>query len=193
MASDYFAHETAVIDEGAVIGANTKIWHFSHISPDARLGPDCNLGHNVFVDKGVTIGQHVKIQNNVSLVRGVKCEDEVFFGPSAVFTNIKNPRSEVNRHGELEGTLIKHGATIGANTTIICGITIGTYAFIGAGAVITKNIPAYALYLGNPGRHVGWMSACGYRLSLDENYEARCPGTGQLYKKTDEGLKPIAS
>lgn len=186
----YYAHETAVIDEGAVIGAGTRIWHFSHVMPEAKLGDSCNLGQNVYIGKGVQLGSWVKIQNNVSVFSGVTCEDEVFLGPSVVFTNIRNPRSGVNRQQELTDTLVRHGATIGANATVICGHTIGTYAFIGAGAVVTKDVPAYALVLGNPARQHGWMSAYGHQLHFSDNDQAICPESGKVYHRTPEGVKP---
>ena len=188
----YFVHETAVVDEGVQIGARSKIWHFSHIMPRAVIGEQCNLGQNVFVGEDVNIGNHVKIQNNVSVYTGVELEDEVFLGPSMVFTNIKNPRSGVNRSGQFEQTLVKKGATIGANATIICGIQISEYAFIGAGAVVNKDVPAYALYLGAPARHVGYMSEYGHRLQFDENNQAECPESGQKYLLKQGSLERIA-
>lgn len=193
MEAAYFAHETAVVDDEAFIGPGCRIWHFSHVMPGAQLGEACNLGQNVYIGKHVQLGKQVKIQNNVSVYTGVTCEDEVFLGPSAVFTNILNPRSGVSRQEELESTLVKHGATIGANATVICGITIGTYAFVGAGAVVTRDVPAYALYLGNPARHSGWMSARGHRLTFDHSDRAVCPESGQLYERTTEGVKPVQS
>lgn len=178
---DYFAHETAVIEEGSQIGSGTKIWHFAHVMPEARIGRDCNFGQNVFIGKRVVIGDHVKVQNNVSLYEGVNCESEVFIGPSAVFTNIKNPRSNVNRQDQYELTLVRYGATIGANATIVCGVTIGLFAFIGAGAVLTHDVPAYALMLGNPARHIGWMSEYGHRLHFKSDNKATCPESGNEY------------
>ena len=163
----YFAHPTAVIDEGAQIGAGTKIWHFSHIMPESTIGSNCNIGQNVVVSPKVVLGNNVKIQNNVSVYTGVTCEDEVFLGPSMVFTNVINPRSGVNRRGEYLPTVIKKGVSIGANATIVCGITIGKYAFIGAGAVIVKDVPDYALMVGNPAKQIGWMSEYGERLEFD--------------------------
>ncbi len=178
---DFFAHKTAVIDNGAVIGDNTKIWHFSHIMSSAKIGEHCILGQNVFVANNVIIGNNVKIQNNVSVYTGVICEDNVFLGPSMVFTNISNPRSAVVRKGNYEKTLVKKGASIGANATIICGNTIGEYAFIGAGAVITKDVPDYALMLGTPAKNVGWMSRYGHRLKFDRNNIAVCPESKEKY------------
>ncbi len=187
----YFVHETAVVDNGAAIGDKTNIWHFSHIMTNAAIGGQCNLGQNVFVGKDVKIGDRVKIQNNVSLYTGVECEDEVFLGPSMVFTNIKNPRSAINRGDQFVKTLVKKGATIGANATIICGVTIGRYAFAGAGSVITHDIPDYALFLGNPARHIGWMSEYGHRLQFDKEYKARCPESDQLYHLKGQRLEKI--
>lgn len=178
---DFFAHETAVIDEGCQIGKGTKIWHFSHVMPGARIGEDCNLGQNVVVAPDVTLGQNVKVQNNVSIYTGVICEDDVFLGPSMVFTNVTNPRSQVNRRGEYERTRVKKGATIGANATIVCGHDIGAYAFIGAGAVVTKEVKPYALVVGNPARHIGWMSEYGHRLEFDSQGMAICPESKQKY------------
>ena len=180
--STYFAHETAVIDEGCEIGAGTKIWHFSHIMPRAKLGEKCNLGQNVVVSPDVVLGRNVKVQNNVSIYTGVICEDDVFLGPSMVFTNVTNPRSAVNRRGDYEKTLVKKGASIGANATIVCGHNIGEYAFIGAGAVVTKEVLPYALVVGNPARHVGWMSEYGHRLRFNDDGIAYCPESGEKYK-----------
>lgn len=179
---EYFVHETAVIDEGALIGKGTKVWHFCHISEAAILGENCNLGQNVFIANKVTLGNNVKVQNNVSIYTGVNCEDDVFLGPSMVFTNVTNPRSHVNRRGEYAETTVGKGATIGANATIVCGHNIGKYAFIGAGAVVTKNIPAYALYVGNPAHQIGWMSEYGHRLDFDETGIAICPESNEKYK-----------
>lgn len=177
----YFNHPTAVIDEGCVIGTGTKIWHFSHIMPGCHIGENCNIGQNVVVSPGVTLGRNVKVQNNVSIYTGVICEDDVFLGPSMVFTNVMNPRSAVNRKNEYAQTLVKHGASIGANATVICGHTIGRYAFIGAGAVVTKDIPDYALVIGNPARQTGWMSEFGYKLIFDQHGQATCPESGERY------------
>ena len=182
MNDQYFAHETAVIDEGAQIGAGTKIWHFSHIMSDCRIGRNCNIGQNVVVSPQVVLGDNVKVQNNVSIYTGVICEDDVFLGPSMVFTNVVNPRSRVNRRGQYARTLVKKGASIGANATIVCGHDIGEYAFIGAGAVVTKNVPPYALVVGNPARQTGWMSEYGHKLQFDANGLATCPESGEKYK-----------
>ncbi len=182
MNDQYFAHETAVIDEGAQIGAGTKIWHFSHIMNDCRIGRHCNIGQNVVVSPQVVLGDNVKVQNNVSIYTGVICEDDVFLGPSMVFTNVVNPRSRVNRRGQYARTLVKKGASIGANATIVCGHDIGEYAFIGAGAVVTKDVPPYALVVGNPARQTGWMSEYGHKLQFDANGLATCPESGEKYK-----------
>lgn len=182
MNTEYFAHETAVIDEGCEIGKGTKIWHFSHIMTRARLGEKCNIGQNVVVSPDVVLGNNVKVQNNVSIYTGVICEDDVFLGPSMVFTNIVNPRSAVVRRGEYVRTIVRKGASIGANATIVCGHDIGEFAFIGAGAVVTKEVPAYALVVGNPARQVGWMSEYGHRLNFDENGTAICPESKETYK-----------
>lgn len=181
MNQNYFAHETAVIDSGAKIGAGTKIWHFSHIMTNATLGANCNLGQNVVVSPDVVLGSNVKVQNNVSIYTGVVCEDDVFLGPSCVFTNVSIPRSAVNRRGKYEPTIVRKGASIGANATIVCGVEIGEYAFVGAGAVVTKDIPPHGLVLGNPGRQVGWMSTYGHRLNFDERGEAVCPESKEKY------------
>ena len=177
----YFAHETAVIDEGAEIGENVKIWHFSHIMPNAKIGDGCNLGQNVFVASGVVLGKNVKVQNNVSIYKGVICEDDVFLGPSMVFTNVLNPRSAVIRKNQYAETRVGRGASIGANATIVCGNNIGEFAFIGAGAVVTKDVPAYALVVGNPAGQIGWMSELGHRLKFDENGEAICSESDEQY------------
>ena len=182
MNKKYFAHETAVIDEGCEIGEGTKIWHFSHIMTNCKIGEKCNIGQNVVVSPEVILGKNVKIQNNVSIYTGVICEDDVFLGPSMVFTNVINPRSSVNRRGQYARTLVKKGASIGANATIVCGNDIGEYAFIGAGAVVTKYVPPYALVVGNPAKQIGWMSEYGHRLHFDENGIATCPESGDKYK-----------
>lgn len=182
MKDAYFAHETAVIDDGASIGAGTKIWHFSHVMSGAVLGENCNLGQNVVVSPEVVLGKNVKVQNNVSIYTGVICEDDVFLGPSMVFTNVTNPRSAVNRRGQYEKTTVGKGASIGANATIVCGHDIGEYAFIGAGAVVTKTVKPYALMVGNPARQIGWMSQYGHRLLFDEEGKAVCPESGEVYK-----------
>ena len=178
---DYVAHETAVIDEGCEIGAGTKIWHFSHIMPNCSIGEKCNIGQNVVVSPDVTLGSNVKVQNNVSIYTGVICEDDVFLGPSMVFTNVINPRSAVNRRGEYLKTVVKKGASIGANATIVCGNDIGEYAFIGAGAVVVKEVLPYALVVGNPSRQIGWMSKYGHRLSFDDGF-AVCPESQEKYQ-----------
>ena len=178
---NYFSHSTAVIDEGCIIGEGTKIWHFSHIMSGCRIGERCNLGQNVVVSPGVMLGSNVKVQNNVSIYTGVECEDDVFLGPSMVFTNVINPRSAVIRKEQYKKTIVKKGASIGANATIVCGNEIGSFAMIGAGAVITKPVPAYALLVGNPARQIGWVSEFGHRLHFDESGKALCPETGQQY------------
>lgn len=177
----YYAHETAVIDKGAEIGEGVKIWHFSHIMPNCTIGDGCNIGQNVVVSPDVTLGKNVKVQNNVSIYTGVICEDDVFLGPSMVFTNVINPRSAVNRKNEYLKTKVGRGASIGANATIVCGNDIGEFAFIGAGAVVVKEIPAYALVVGNPSKQIGWMSEYGHRLNFDENGEATCEESGEKY------------
>jgi len=178
----YFAHETAVIDEGCEIGTGTKIWHFSHIMPDCKIGENCNIGQNVVISPQVVLGNNVKVQNNVSIYTGVTCEDDVFLGPSMVFTNVTNPRSAINRKREYAKTVVKKGATIGANATIVCGHDIGQYAFIGAGAVVTKDVPDYALVMGNPARQTGWMSEFGHKLSFDKSGVAECPESNEQYQ-----------
>jgi len=188
----YFAHETAVIDPGCAIGDDTKIWHFSHIMPDCVIGNGCNIGQNCVISPEVILGNNVKIQNNVSIYSGVICEDDVFLGPSMVFTNVMNPRSAVNRRNQYLKTLVKRGASIGANATIVCGNPIGEYAFIGAGAVVTKEVPAYALLVGNPAKQIGWMSAYGHKLFFDENNEATCPESNERYKLENKKVTRIA-
>lgn len=188
---NYFAHETAIVDDGCEIGAGTKIWHFSHVMSNCKLGENCNLGQNVVVSPGVTLGNNVKVQNNVSIYTGVTCDDDVFLGPSMVFTNVVNPRSAINRRGQYARTHVGKGASIGANATIVCGHDIGDYAFIGAGAVVTKNVPAYALLVGNPARQIGWMSEFGHRLSFDEHGKATCPESGEVYQLTDAGVEKL--
>ena len=177
----YSAHPTAVIDEGCTIGAGTKIWHFSHIMSNCIIGENCNLGQNVVISPDVVLGRNVKVQNNVSIYTGVICEDDVFLGPSMVFTNVINPRSAVNRKSQYAKTVVKKGATIGANATIVCGHNIGQFAFIGAGAVVTKDVPDYALIIGNPARQTGWMSEYGHKLSFNEQGEATCPESQEKY------------
>lgn len=182
---DYFAHETAVIDDGAKIGKGTKIWHFTHIMPDSEIGEECNLGQNVVVSPKVKLGRNVKVQNNVSIYTGVICEDDVFLGPSMVFTNIINPRSAIVRRDEYVNTFVRQGASIGANATILCGNELGKYCMIGAGAVITKPVPAYALMVGNPARQIGWVSEYGHRLEFDDNGTATCPESKEIYELKD--------
>jgi UDP-2-acetamido-3-amino-2,3-dideoxy-glucuronate N-acetyltransferase len=186
--NQYFSHETAVIDEGCIIGKGTKIWHFSHIMTNCTIGACCNLGQNVVVSPEVILGDNVKVQNNVSIYTGVICENDVFLGPSMVFTNVINPRSAVNRKNEFRKTLVKQGASIGANATIICGITIGEYALIGAGAVVTKNVPPFALVVGNPSKQIGWVSRNGHRLEFNENGIAICPETSENYELQGERI-----
>lgn len=180
-AKNYFAHETAVIDEGCDIGEGTKIWHFSHIMPNCKLGKGCNVGQNVVISPEVVLGDNVKVQNNVSIYTGVICEDDVFLGPSMVFTNVINPRSAVNRRGQYSKTTVRKGASIGANATIVCGNDIGEYAFIGAGAVVTKEVPPYALVVGNPSKQIGWISEYGHRLDFDKDGKAHCSESGERY------------
>ena len=189
----FYAHETAIIDPGATIGEGSKIWHFSHIMPGAVIGENCNLGQNVFVANGVVLGNNVKVQNNVSMYEGVICEDDVFLGPSMVFTNVYNPRSAVNRKGEYMKTVVGKGVTIGANATIVCGYNIGAFAFIGAGAVVTKEVKSYALVVGSPARQIGWMSEHGERLNFDENGAAVCPGSGKSYRLVDGAVSPVSA
>jgi UDP-2-acetamido-3-amino-2,3-dideoxy-glucuronate N-acetyltransferase len=188
---DYYAHETAIVDEGCSIGKGTKIWHFSHVMSNCTLGENCNIGQNVVVSPDVILGNNVKVQNNVSLYTGVICEDDVFLGPSMVFTNVNNPRSGVNRRGQYSKTVVKKGASIGANATIVCGHDIGEYAFVGAGSVVTKHIPPYALVVGNPARQIGWMSEYGHRLEFNENGLATCPESNQEYKLENNNVTKI--
>ncbi len=192
MEKEYFAHETAIIDEGCKIGKGTKIWHFSHIMSNCTIGENCNIGQNVVVSPDVILGKNVKIQNNVSLYTGVVCEDDVFLGPSMVFTNVVNPRSAVNRKGQYTKTIVKKGASIGANATIVCGHNIGEFAFIGAGTVVTKEIPAYALVVGNPSRQIGWMSEYGHRLNFDKDGFAVCPESKEKYKLENNNVHKIS-
>jgi len=189
--TDYFAHETAVIDAGCQIGKGTKIWHFTHIMPNCKIGENCNIGQNVVVSPDVVLGNNVKIQNNVSLYTGVICEDDVFLGPSMVFTNVTNPRSAVNRRGSYEITVVKKGASIGANATIVCGHNIGEFAFIGAGAVVTKEVKPYALVVGNPAKQIGWMSEHGHRLNFNSEGLAVCPESNQTYKLEKDKVQKI--
>ncbi|MBL6668427.1 MAG: N-acetyltransferase [Crocinitomicaceae bacterium] len=188
---DYFAHDTAVIDDGCSIGEGTKIWHFSHVMPDCIIGEKCNIGQNVVISPSVVLGKNVKVQNNVSIYSGVICEDDVFLGPSMVFTNVLNPRSAVNRRGTYSKTVVKKGASIGANATIVCGHDIGAFAFIGAGAVVTKTVPAYALVVGNPARQIGWMSEYGHRLEFNSDGIAICPESNEKYKLLNHTVKKI--
>lgn len=188
----YQAHETAIVDPGCTIGDDTHIWHFSHIMAGCVIGPACNIGQNVVISPGVVLGRNVKVQNNVSVYTGVECEADVFLGPSCVFTNVLNPRSAVARKDQYRQTLVQRGATIGANATIVCGHTIGRYALIGAGAVVTKDIPPYALVVGNPSRQIGWVSEYGHRLEFDAVGEAVCPESGQRYRLTDGGIERIS-
>ncbi|MBS1594310.1 MAG: N-acetyltransferase [Bacteroidetes bacterium] len=191
-ANNYYAHETAIIDEGCTIGEGTRIWHFSHIMPGCTLGRGCNIGQNVVVSPDVVLGNNVKVQNNVSIYTGVTCEDDVFLGPSCVFTNVTNPRSGVNRRGQYAKTHVGKGASIGANATIVCGHDIGQYAFIGAGAVVTKTVPAYALLVGNPARQLGWMSEYGHRLNFDAAGKATCEESGQVYELKDGAVRRVS-
>lgn len=188
---DFFVHSSAIVDEGCKIGKGTKIWHFSHIMPDCVLGENCNIGQNVVVSPGVVLGNNVKVQNNVSIYTGVTCEDDVFLGPSCVFTNVTNPRSGVNRRGQYSKTIVKKGASIGANATIVCGHDIGEYAFIGAGAVVTKNVPAYALLVGNPAKQIGWMSEYGHRLHFNNEGMAECPESKEKYQLQNGSVTKI--
>lgn len=190
--SDYFAHETAVIDEGCQIGKGTKIWHFSHIMPNCTIGEQCNIGQNVVVSPDVVLGQNVKVQNNVSIYTGVICEDDVFLGPSMVFTNVINPRSAIKRRDEYKRTLVKKGASIGANATIVCGNDIGEYSFIGAGAVVVKEVLPYALVVGNPSKQIGWISEYGHRLHFNEDGKATCPESNDTYELKNDRVQKIS-
>ena len=187
----YFAHESAIIDDGCTIGCGTKIWHFSHIMSGCTIGRDCNIGQNVVVSPQVVLGNNVKVQNNVSVYTGVTCEDDVFLGPSVVFTNVINPRSAIARKDQYHPTVVKRGASIGANATIVCGHTIGQYALIGAGAVVTKDVKPYALVVGNPARQTGWVSEYGHKLKFDAQGIATCPESGKRYKLEDGEVKEI--
>jgi UDP-2-acetamido-3-amino-2,3-dideoxy-glucuronate N-acetyltransferase len=187
----YYSHETAIVDDGSLIGGGTKIWHFSHIMHGAVLGQNCNIGQNVVVSPDVVLGNNVKVQNNVSIYTGVTCDDDVFLGPSCVFTNVTNPRSAVNRRGQYAKTHVGKGSSIGAYATIVCGHDIGSFAFIGAGAVVTKNVPDFALLVGNPARQTGWMSEFGRKLKFDENGKATCPESGQIYELSNGTVKRI--
>ena len=189
--TNYFSHETAVIDEGCKIGVGTKIWHFSHIMPNCEVGEKCNIGQNVVISPKVVLGKNVKVQNNVSIYTGVICEDDVFLGPSMVFTNVINPRSAVNRRDQYLQTIVKKGASIGANATIICGNNIGEYALIGAGAVVTKEVPAYALLVGNPAKQIGWVSEYGHRLNFDEKAQAVCLESKEVYILENNAVRKL--
>ena len=189
--ADYFVHESSYVDEGAVIGAGSKIWHFSHIMGNCKIGDGCNIGQNVVVSPNVVLGKNVKVQNNISIYEGVICEDDVFLGPSMVFTNVINPRIGIIRKHEFKTTLVKKGASIGANATIVCGNEIGEYSFIGAGAVVTKPVPAYALVVGNPARQSGWVSEYGHRLTFNENNIAVCAESLQEYSLEKNIVKRI--
>jgi UDP-2-acetamido-3-amino-2,3-dideoxy-glucuronate N-acetyltransferase len=191
MDKPYKAHPTAVIDEGSKIGKGTSIWHFAHIMPDCEIGENCILGQNVVVHGNVKLGNNVKVQNNVSIYTGVICDDDVFLGPSMVFTNVTNPRSAVVRRGQYEKTLVGRGASIGANATVVCGHDIGEFAFIGAGAVVTKTVPAYALVVGNPAKQIGWMSEYGQRLHFGADGTAECPESKQVYKIENNAVTRI--
>jgi UDP-2-acetamido-3-amino-2,3-dideoxy-glucuronate N-acetyltransferase len=191
MNMDYFAHETAVIDEGCKIGKGTKIWHFSHIMTGSEIGENCNIGQNVVISPGVKLGCNVKVQNNVSIYTGVTCEDDVFVGPSVVFTNVINPRSAINRKNQYGSTSVEKGASIGANATIVCGIKIGKYSFIGAGAVVTKDVKPFALVMGNPARHTGWMSEYGHKLIFDNDGVATCSESGNRYRLENNEVSRI--
>jgi UDP-2-acetamido-3-amino-2,3-dideoxy-glucuronate N-acetyltransferase len=190
-APDYFAHPSAIIDEGAQIGKGTQIWHFCHLMSTCKVGTSCKIGQNVYIDANAIVGNGVKIQNNVSVYNGVVVEDDVFLGPSMVFTNVINPRSFIERKNMFRKTIVRKGATIGANATIICGVEIGAYAIIGAGSVVTKNVPAYALMKGNPARQSGWVSEAGHTLKFDETVVAACPESGEKYKVVDNSLLKI--
>ncbi len=185
---EVFIHPTAVVDEGTEIGAGTKIWHFAHIMGGAEIGPCCNIGQNVMIASGVRLGRNVKVQNNVSVYAGVTCDDDVFLGPSCVFTNVKNPRSAVPRRSEYLPTHVGRGATVGANATVLCGVRIGEYAFVGAGAVVTGDVAPYALVVGTPARQTGWMSPCGHRLEFDGEGVAMCPQSGKRYVLREDGV-----
>lgn len=187
----YFAHETAVIDAGCTIGNGTKVWHFTHIMPNCVIGERCNIGQNCVISPEVVLGNNVKIQNNVSIYTGVICEDDVFLGPSMVFTNVINPRSSVNRRDQYSKTTVKKGTSIGANATIVCGNDLGEYCFIGAGSVVTKEVPAFALIVGNPGRQIGWMSKFGHRLEFDRDGFAQCPESGERYQLKDNKVSAL--
>jgi UDP-2-acetamido-3-amino-2,3-dideoxy-glucuronate N-acetyltransferase len=191
MEKDFYAHDTAVIDEGCTIGSGTKIWHFSHIMKDSVIGEKCNIGQNVVISPGVILGNNVKVQNNVSIYTGVVCEDDVFLGPSMVFTNITNPRSAVIRRDQYVTTTVRKGASIGANATVVCGHEIGAYSLIGAGAVITRDVKPFALVIGNPGRQTAWVSEYGHKLTFDDEGIAVCHESGQKYRLSDNSVTRI--
>jgi UDP-2-acetamido-3-amino-2,3-dideoxy-glucuronate N-acetyltransferase len=191
MEKEYYAHETAVIDDDCKIGKGTKIWHFSHVMTGSEIGETCNIGQNVVISPGVRLGRNVKVQNNVSIYTGVICEDDVFLGPSMVFTNVINPRSAINRKDQYGSTVVEKGATIGANATVVCGNKIGKYSFIGAGAVVTKDVKPFALVVGNPARHKGWMSEYGHKLVFGKDGIATCPESGQRYKLENNDVSRI--
>lgn len=184
-----FVHPTAVVDQGVVVGKGTKVWHFCHLMGPSLIGENCNLGQNVVVSPHVYLGNGVKVQNNVSLFTGVKCEEDVFIGPSVVFTNVLNPRSFISRKAEFRKTLVRRGASLGANSTLVCGIEIGEYAFVGAGSVVTRDVPAFALVYGNPARQHGWISKAGHKLQFEADNQARCSETGELYFLSVEGVR----
>ena len=190
--TEYYAHPSAIVDEGCSVGKGTKIWHFTHIMPNCTIGEQCNIGQNVVISPEVVLGRNVKIQNNVSVYTGVTCDDDVFLGPSMVFTNVINPRSHVIRKDQYAQTLVRKGASIGANATVVCGNEIGMFALIGAGTVITKAVKPYALIVGNPGRQIGWVSEYGHRLQFDENNRATCPETNQVYELLNEQVQRIS-
>lgn len=190
----YFAHPTAVLDEGCRIGAGCRIWHFAHLMAGCELGENCSIGQNVMIADGVRLGRNVKVQNNVSLYTGVECADDVFLGPSVVFTNVRNPRSAVPRRHDYQPTVLERGVSVGANSTIVCGVRLGTYAFVGAGSVVTRSVAPYALVYGNPARFRGWMSQAGHRLTFDASRHATCPEKGDTYELTlDNQVKPVIS
>lgn len=193
MEKDYFVHETAVIDDGCKIGKGTKIWHFSHIMEGSEIGENCNIGQNVVISPGVKLGRNVKVQNNVSIYTGVICEDDVFLGPSMVFTNIINPRSAIVRKDKYSTTVVEKGASIGANSTIVCGAKIGSYSLVGAGAVVTKEVKPYALVVGNPAKQTGWISEYGHKLMFDNSGMATCPESGERYRLKDGSVSKINS
>jgi UDP-2-acetamido-3-amino-2,3-dideoxy-glucuronate N-acetyltransferase len=191
MDKEFFAHETAIIDEGCQIGKGTKVWHFSHIIPNCKICENCNIGQNVVISPEVVLGRNVKVQNNVSIYTGVTCDDDVFLGPSMVFTNVTNPRSAVNRKNQYAKTHVMKGASIGANATIVCGHDVGKFAFIGAGAVVTKHVPDYALVIGNPAKQVGWMSEYGHKLTFDKQGLAKCQESGEVYQLENGTVKKV--